>query len=174
MRTIHGIRMLALLWAVCPQAVAQDKTFLEKILSAAEVGNIDAQFRAGSLYATGQGTTKNLTLAFQWWSKAAEQGHTQAQFNVGLMHARRLVPDPASKPAIRRDDSMRVQPSIPLGVKWAALPVDVARQRAVIQGELGQVYDYQKGFFQGFAELPAEASTQALAWWRKAAEKGHA
>ena len=34
----------------------------------------------------GQGVAKNLKTAADWYTKAAEQGHAKAQFNLGVMY----------------------------------------------------------------------------------------
>ena len=54
-------------------------TELEMTQKAARQGDVDAQFNLGNMYYNGEGVKQDITLAVQWFEKAAEQGHTQAQ-----------------------------------------------------------------------------------------------
>lgn len=54
-------------------------------LKAAEMGNMKAQFCAGTLYKLGYGTEQNLEKAREWFGKAAEQGYSAAQDSLGEM-----------------------------------------------------------------------------------------
>jgi TPR repeat protein len=38
------------------------------------------------MYANGEGVNKDKVKTFQWYRKAAEQGYTNAQFNLGWMY----------------------------------------------------------------------------------------
>jgi TPR repeat protein len=42
------------------------------------------------MYATGQGTTRDDTVAIAWYQLAADQGDAQAQYNLGVMIANGL------------------------------------------------------------------------------------
>lgn len=46
-------------------------------------GDVIAQNNLGVMYANGQGTPVNLALANEWFLKAAENGSSMAQFNIG-------------------------------------------------------------------------------------------
>lgn len=37
-------------------------------------------------YAKGHGTKANIHIAVYWWKKAAENGHTDAQYNLGIIY----------------------------------------------------------------------------------------
>ncbi|CCQ72340.1 tetratricopeptide repeat protein [Magnetospira sp. QH-2] len=50
----------------------------------AERGNPIAQFHFGALYDRGNGIAKDQEIAFEWFEKAAAQGHRDALFNVAL------------------------------------------------------------------------------------------
>lgn len=52
----------------------------------AEQGDPIAQINLGRLYDHGNGTTKNPSLAAEWYLKAANQGNADAQYNVGSMY----------------------------------------------------------------------------------------
>ncbi len=38
------------------------------------------------MYFNGEGVAQDYKAAMQWYSKAAEQGHADAQYNLGLMY----------------------------------------------------------------------------------------
>lgn len=48
-------------------------------------GNADAQFNLGQAYKLGRGVEQNWPQAVEWYRRAAEQGHLQAQDNMGLV-----------------------------------------------------------------------------------------
>ena len=56
----------------------------------ADQGQAGAQYQLGLLYGNGKGVTKDDAKARLWHEKAAIQGHTEAQVNLGilLMYAR--------------------------------------------------------------------------------------
>ncbi|HKT15371.1 MAG TPA: SPOR domain-containing protein [Allosphingosinicella sp.] len=51
----------------------------------ADKGDADAQFNMGQAYKLGRGVPSDLRLAQSWYQKAAQQGHEQAQANLGLI-----------------------------------------------------------------------------------------
>jgi tetratricopeptide (TPR) repeat protein len=51
----------------------------------ADKGDADAQFNLGQAYKLGKGVPMDLKVAQSWYQKAAQQGHQQAQVNVGLL-----------------------------------------------------------------------------------------
>jgi TPR repeat protein len=56
------------------------------LLHAAELGNIDAQRTAGALFASGEeGFEQDLASARHWHQRAAEQGDSDAQYDVAWM-----------------------------------------------------------------------------------------
>lgn len=52
---------------------------------AAIAGDADAQFNLGQAYKLGRGLPVDLGMAEDWYRKAAQQGHLQAQDNLGLI-----------------------------------------------------------------------------------------
>ena len=56
-----------------------------RFLSLAERGNAYAQFHVGAMYNEGRGVPKDDAHAKQWYRKAANQGHLDAQFMFCLM-----------------------------------------------------------------------------------------
>jgi uncharacterized protein len=51
----------------------------------AVAGDADAQFNLGQAYKLGRGVPTDMAQAEQWYRKAAEQGHAQAEDNYGLL-----------------------------------------------------------------------------------------
>jgi cell division septation protein DedD len=51
----------------------------------AERGNADAQFNMGQAYRLGRGVSSDLRIAQSWYEKAAQQGHEEAQANLGVI-----------------------------------------------------------------------------------------
>lgn len=51
----------------------------------ADRGDPDAQFNLGQAYKLGRGVPLNMTLAEQWYERAARQGHVEAATNLGLI-----------------------------------------------------------------------------------------
>ncbi|KAK3836746.1 MAG: hypothetical protein J3R72DRAFT_526204 [Linnemannia gamsii] len=61
----------------------------------ARFGDKDAQFAVGNMLSDGQGVHQDIQAAFDWYLKAAEQGHTIAQRNVvSLQEKLRIPPTP--------------------------------------------------------------------------------
>ena len=60
---------------------------VKKYSLAADNGNVDAQYRLGLAYDTGQGVSKDYAAAVNWLIKAAEKGNADAQYRVGLRYA---------------------------------------------------------------------------------------
>ena len=47
----------------------------------------EAQFNLGLKFANAKGAARDYAQAALWYRKAAEQGHTLAQLNLGVMYA---------------------------------------------------------------------------------------
>jgi TPR repeat protein/DNA-binding response OmpR family regulator len=129
---------------------------------AAEQGHVEAQFSVGLCYALGKGVSQDhaeararywnasdqdLTEAVKWFRTAAEQGHAEAQFNLGLHYAfgRGVVKDHAE------------------AFKWYRKAADQGHTKA--QFSVGLCYAVGSGVSQDYAE--------AVRWFRKAADKGN-
>jgi TPR repeat protein len=54
--------------------------------TAAEAGDVEAQFNVGLMYERGMGVSKNERESLVWYRKSAEQGNSNAQFNLGVMY----------------------------------------------------------------------------------------
>ncbi|VAW52348.1 hypothetical protein MNBD_GAMMA05-705 [hydrothermal vent metagenome] len=53
----------------------------------AEDGDADAQYNIGWMYLNGYGLRVNDSLALDWWEKASSQGHTDANFSIGMLYS---------------------------------------------------------------------------------------
>jgi TPR repeat protein len=53
----------------------------------AEAGDCDAAYRYGVLFALGAGVPKDLDVARDWWTKAANQGNYRAQVMLAMVAA---------------------------------------------------------------------------------------
>jgi len=51
----------------------------------ADRGDVDAQYNIAQAYFLGRGLPQNMTLAEQWYARAARGGHEEAQANYGLL-----------------------------------------------------------------------------------------
>jgi cell division septation protein DedD len=85
----------AALWALPAQATVKDGVdawqagnytkAIAEWRQPAEQGDADAQFNLGQAYKLGRGVTPDSKIAQSWYLKAAQQGHEQAQANLGLI-----------------------------------------------------------------------------------------
>lgn len=58
----------------------------------AKSGDCDAQYRMGLLYFMGEGVPQSCEIAYDWWLRAANQGHAFAQGLLAVMYAHDTVP----------------------------------------------------------------------------------
>lgn len=120
---------------------------LSDVVTAAENGDVNAQFTLGRKFVTGDGVPKDDQQAAVWYRKAADQEYAQAQYGLGLLYeTSNLVPD--YKQAV-------------VWYRKAAAQGDV-----FAQNKMGQIYLDGQGVPQNYE--------QAAAWYRKAAEQGDA
>jgi TPR repeat protein len=117
------------------------KGSIDDVKRLAHEGNVEAMF----LYATAP--TDGLT-AVQWYRKAAEQGNTMSQWQLGKCY----------ELGVRglKQDSMQA-------IEWYRKAAD--QGNAIAQNELGMFYKEGAGAEQD--------RTQAAKWFRKAAERGY-
>jgi len=147
-----------------PQNLDQAAIWYRK---AAEQGNAKAQDNLGVLYWSGDGVEKDKTEAVRWYRKATRQGNANAMFNLGaayyngegvgansiLAEAWFLLSSEAGNPNGHDAADRSLREFGPEGFNDACLSI----------GEM-----YEKG-----VDLPKNLAS-AAAWYRKAAEKGHA
>ena len=123
------------------------KNAFRYFLSAAKLGNANAQNDVGNMYKDGEGVTKNYTNAYQWYFKAANQGHYYAQNNLGdLYYFGNGV----------KQDYMKA-------FEWYSKAAEKGYN--VAQYNLGILYKNGYGVRQDYMK--------AFEWYSKAAEKGY-
>ena len=64
----------------------QNTLSISELQQKANDGDAQAQFELALCYAKGKDVERNMELAFDWHKKAAEQGHVNAQFALGLYY----------------------------------------------------------------------------------------
>jgi serine/threonine protein kinase len=109
----------------------------------------ELQFMLGSMYSTyegGKGVTQDYAQADAWYRKAAEQGHSGAQYIIGLNY----------------DFGDGVIQDYAQAAFWYRKAADQGHSEA--QKDLGQLYESGEGVQQDYV--------QAAFWYRKAAEQG--
>lgn len=80
----------------CNDSKKTDKTakpnseYIKKIVSAAESGNLEAQFDLGWAYELGDEIDPDMRMAFHWIKSAAEGGHSKAMHKIGYMYENEL------------------------------------------------------------------------------------
>ncbi len=59
---------------------------IDTCVSAAESGDMKAQYELGQLYYSGERVTQDYGMALQWLEQASIQGEPRAQYRLGMMH----------------------------------------------------------------------------------------
>ncbi len=59
----------------------------EEIISLANQGNAESQYKLALMYELGMGIEKNFSQAFAWYQKSANQDYAKAQYNLGIFYA---------------------------------------------------------------------------------------
>jgi TPR repeat protein len=120
---------------------------LRGLFQEAENGYASAQFELGNRYLNGgEGLSKNYMEAIRWYRKAADQEHTDAQFNLAQMY----------------EDGTGVKKNMHEAVKWYTRSAE--QGFAESQYRLGQIYMSHPIFFD---------RNLAERWLTKAARQGH-
>jgi len=112
----------------------------------AEKGQVEAQYRLGTLYENGQGVAKNLEEAKKWYRNAAAQGHVRARRRLEALEGKST-----------RDGTETV------ALKWY---LDLAEQ-----GDADAQYNLAFMYETGFS-VPKD-NGKAARWYEPAAEKKH-
>ena len=156
---------------------------VEKLRNLAEQGdNIEAQFILGLYYESL--VPQKFELAAHWYSKAAEQGYSDAQNNLGKMYEQGHGVDQDDEMAVywfeRAAEQGNVESRTRLGMMYR-------QGRGVNQDDEMAVYWFERAAEQGYVEAQNHlgilyaigAGTlqqnyeMAVHWFRKAAEQGH-
>lgn len=128
-----------------PPAIAHSDDY-KTLVDGLKAGEASAQFKLGSMFAFGNGVTRNFTKALYWYRKAAEQGNAEGQNALGVMYKNgQGGPQNYSK-----------------AVHWYRKAADQGLAHA--QYNLGVMYYQGQGVAKSYA--------QAVTWYRKAAKQG--
>lgn len=139
------LRLTALLMTTA-LILATDTDAAEALLEKANAGDAAAQLALAVRYRDGKDAPQDNVAAMQWAHRAADAGNAEAMDFVGLAYLRGAV--------VKRN------PGLAFGYFKAA-----AEKSAAAAFNLGQCYFGAQGTEQDCA--------RALAWWQKAAERGH-
>jgi len=146
----------------------------------AEQDNAEAQFYTGLLYDSGYNGRANYELAFQWYQKSADQGYAEAQDNLGDMYYNGLLGKNNIKEAIKWYQSAADQGLDESKIKLSKIyetgrggPKDI-KKAIELCSEVAEHGDSDAQIQVGELYKLSGDSTQAMAWFRKAAEQGNA
>lgn len=156
---------------------------IKELIKAAEKGDKDSQYKLALSYKDGDGVDKDYAEAAKWFKKAAEQGHTEAQFLYGLwcdynsiskeIKKEKYDAFGSQKDIVKKGDAFELfffcgmyyylceeSKGMPESFKWY--------KKAAEQGHT------ESQFMVAVIYNASENETEALKWCRKAAENGHA
>jgi len=143
MKKINYILAFTLLF-LSSFAIASD---LSDIRAKAEAGNAMQQSLLGVMYYVGQGVERDHEKARHWFTKSAEQGYSDAQFNLGVMYG---------------DSVDATEEDMKMAAHWFSKSAEQGDPNA--QCRLGLMYDSGEG-------VP-EDDEKAVYWFTKSAEQG--
>jgi TPR repeat protein len=122
---------------------------VELIKEAAARGGFKAQALLGTLYYYGNGVEMDDALAVKWWTKAAQQGNRNAQYDLGMAY---------------HDGRGGLKQSDRKAVEWF--------RKGAQQGEVRSQYNLGIALYNGLGVTKDKA--QAMQWFEKAAQQGNA
>ena len=134
---------------------------------AAEQGDASAQFNLGVMYYRGEGVSRDYAEALRWWRQAAEQGHARAQNSLGVMYY----------------EGEGVPQNFAEALRWWRQAAEQGHANAQLaigsmySGLIGLLFDFNsRGATQWVREEVGDdfAEAEAVRWYRRAAEQGHA
>jgi TPR repeat protein len=144
--------------------MSMDKPFFRRLFSGphkpnaettetrADHGDAEAQFSLGVKFAR-EGAAQDYAQAAQWYLKAADQSHSLAQFNLGIMYG-------SGQGVPRDEDKARV---------WM--------QKAADLGDAGAQYNigmrHHRASLDGLPEAAPESRIQAYKWLQLSAAQGY-
>ena len=133
-----------------PQKPAVETT--ETTETRAGHGDAEAQFSLGLQFAR-EGATQDYAQAAHWYLKAADQSHSLAQFNLGIMYG--------VGQGVPRDEAK--------SLGWMRKAADLGDAGA--QHHLGM--KFHRASFDGLPEAAPESRIQAYKWLQLAAAQGY-
>lgn len=148
---INAAMILALLLGLTVSATAisdLEKERLKENIALAKQGDAGSQVALGDAYSKGEGVEKDLTQAFYWHQKAADQGYAIGQYSVGWAY-------------YIGEYTFLVQ-DYPKALYWFKKAAD--QNLNIAQYVLGKIYEDGEGVRQN--------RTTAKEWYGKACDNG--
>ncbi|KAJ3316500.1 hypothetical protein HDU93_004407, partial [Gonapodya sp. JEL0774] len=139
----------------------KDRAYRYFEMAAENASDIDpsASYNAGLLCESGEGLPRgrpNINKAIEWFTLAAEQGSTEAQYKLATIHT-----------DVPHQYEQFVKPDSSLALSMFA--------KSAIQGHTGAQYSYGAMLEGGYGVSHGHADTRAaFRWYKLAAEKGNA
>ncbi len=65
---------------------AQTRAMIEQTIADAQAGNLNSMYELASWYYKGEYVGYDPQKACEWWTAAAERGHVDSQYNLGLLY----------------------------------------------------------------------------------------
>jgi TPR repeat protein len=139
---ISALLIVAALWV---ELVRHPSKRNEPTVVLAERGDADSQVKMAWIELVPQdGTNSDIDKALMWFTKAADQGNLEAQYQLAELYL----------------FSLSKRPDFELGMKWLVNAAEAGYEKA--QDRLGTQYLYG----------PTKDATTAILWYRRAAEQG--
>lgn len=113
-----------------------------------DLENAEDQFRVGNEYYNGQGVKQDFPKSFEYFKKAAHQGHKEAQYNLGFMYY----------------NGQGVNQNFPKSFEY--FKKAAVQEHKEAQFRIGFMYYNGQGVIE-------QDSSKALKYFRKAADQGH-
>lgn len=151
----------------------------------AEQGYAEAQYALGEVYTAGVGLPKNFEEAAVWYRKAAEQGLEIAQYKIGIMYAEgygvRYNAIEAEKWLTKAAEGGDAKMQFNLaeryangqGVRFNPREAEKWYRSAAMQGDADMQF-FVGRLYRDPGDLVVQNREEAIAWFNRAAEKGHA
>ena len=130
---------------------------------AADLGNIWGMWNAGVCYEKGQGVAKDTKKSYEWYKKAAAQGHEKAQ---------KFLTEKGVKWESGGSSSASANDEAPSPMPSGLSPKLQALYKAAENGDANAQWEFAEAYFHN--EIPNGTRKEAIYWCTKAAENGHA
>lgn len=151
----------------------KDWSLYEKLQSAAEQGDAEAQYRLGMCYLEGRGIPKQSVRAREWFYEAARQGHAEAQYELGRNKSTREDKIFWYMAAVRQDHEKAKAALKSFGYDYEKALSDLnAVRMAAEQGD--PIAQYQLGRHYLNEENRLLNDGKAAKWFLAAAKQGNA
>ena len=152
------------------------------LMSAAEEGDADAQYKLGQSYQSGDGLPRDAEEGLKWITRAAEQGHAEAEWLLGFTYEEGFGVEANAQEAGRWYRRAAERGNAGAQISLASLYQNGSIDG--LQNFLMAIYWYGRAAEQGDADAQFHLARvyentqrdlgKALEWYRKAADQGDA